>query len=89
MFELIGMILTLGTAGLGYAKARDFVATRLRYVDAVQHPAAPIIAGAGAAVVALPIVAFVPLVGAGTAMLFGAAVGMGTHAGLRENRPSV
>ena len=53
---------------LAYAQAKNFVTRRLRYVDAVQSALAPIIAGVAVAVVALPLVAFLPLVGVGTAL---------------------
>src|SRR6266705_229881 len=38
----------------GFVVTRDFVRRKLRFVDAIQKPAAPLIAGAAAAVVALP-----------------------------------
>jgi hypothetical protein len=71
---------------VGYAQARSFVTRRLRYVDAVHTALAPIIAGVGAALLALPIMAFLPYVGAGTALSFGIAVGAGVAAGSREVR---
>jgi hypothetical protein len=81
MFELIGLLVT-GFVGVGgYIRSRDFVHHRLRYVDRVQQPAAPFVAGTAAAIVALPLVAVIPLIGVGTALVFGAAVGAGTRAG--------
>jgi hypothetical protein len=81
MFEILALAIT-GIVTVGsYIKTRDFVYYRLRFVDRVQQPAAPLVVGAAAAVVALPVVAIVPLIGAGTALLFGAAVGAGTRAG--------
>ncbi len=71
-------------ATFAYVQAKGFVTRRLRYVDAVQSVFAPIIAGAVAAVIALPLVAFIPLVGAGTALSLGLAVGFGVAAGARE-----
>jgi hypothetical protein len=55
----------------------------------VQSAIAPIAAGLAAAVVALPIVAFIPLVGVGTALSLGVAVGAGVAAGAREVRHSL
>ena len=69
---------------LAYAQARNFVTRRLRYVDAVQSALAPFVAGAVVAVICLPIVAFVPLVGVRTALTLGLAVGAGVAAGARE-----
>lgn len=71
---------------LAYAQARSFVTRRLRYVDAVQSTFAPFVAGAVAALIALPIVALIPLVGVGTALTLGLAVGAGVAAGAREVR---
>ena len=71
---------------LAYAQARSFVTRRLRYVDAVQSTLAPFLAGAAAALIALPIVALLPLVGVGTALTLGLAVGAGVAAGAREVR---
>ena len=45
---LIGFAVAFIAATLGFNQARSFVRTRLRFVDAVQSPFAPIIAGAGA-----------------------------------------
>jgi hypothetical protein len=89
MLELIALAATSTAGVVGYWKSRDFVHTRLRYVDRVQKAGTPLIAGAVAAVVALPVVAVVPLIGAGTAMVFGAAVGLGTRAGAYRIRRGV
>jgi hypothetical protein len=86
MFELIGLVVAVGAAGAGYLRSRSFVAYRLRYVDAVQTPVAPLIAGAAAAVIAAPVVWVLPIIGSGTALLFGVAVGAGTRAGVRRIR---
>jgi hypothetical protein len=84
MLELLGLIAASTAAVAGYIRSRDFVALRLRYVDAVRSPVAPVVAGAAAAAVAMPVVWVVPIIGGGTAVLFGAAVGFGTRAGVRR-----
>jgi hypothetical protein len=84
MLFLLGFAASTVVAILAYAQARSFVTRRLRYVDAVQSAFAPIIAGVCTAVIALPIVAFLPLVGVGTALTVGLAVGAGVAAGARE-----
>jgi hypothetical protein len=89
MFELIGLVAAAGAAGAGYFRSRGFVERRLRYVDAVQSPAAPVIAGTAAVVVAAPVVWLLPIIGGGTAVLFGLAVGAGTRAGVRRIRRSL
>ena len=86
MFELIGLIATGAATAGGYFQSRGFVRRRLKYVDLVQKAGAPVIAGAAAAVVAAPVVALLPLVGAGTALLFGAGVGAGVAAGAKDIR---
>jgi hypothetical protein len=86
MFFLLSFLVGTVLAMVGYAQARNFVTRRLRYVDAVHTAIAPFIAGVGAALLALPIVALIPYVGAGTALSFGIAVGAGVAAGSRDVR---
>jgi hypothetical protein len=83
---LLGFLASTVLAIVGYSQARAFVTGRLRYVDAVHSALAPIIAGVGAALLALPLVAILPFVGAGTALSFGLSVGFGVAAGSREVR---
>jgi hypothetical protein len=77
-------MLGLATAAValigGFIVTRDFVRRRLRYVDAVQKPAAPLIAGAVAAVALLP-VTLLPIVTVGTAVAFGVGVAAGVASG--------
>jgi len=84
VFALIAFALSMAAVIIGFTQAKDFVSRRLRYVDAVRSPLAPIVAGVGAALVALPIVWMLPLVGVGTALAFGLSVGMGVAAGNKE-----
>jgi hypothetical protein len=78
---LIGLAISMAVALFGYSRARAFVSERLRYVDAVNHPLAPIMAGIGAFAVGALVTALLPIVGVGTALTFGLAVGMGVSAG--------
>src|SRR2546422_4732356 len=66
------IVFLLGAAALGggFVGARRLVRRRLRFVDAVQRPAAPLLAGLAATAVALPVAAL-PLVTVGTAVAFG------------------
>jgi hypothetical protein len=89
VFELVSLAATAAATGFGYFQSRVFVRSKLRFVDAVQTMKAPIIAGVGAALVAAPVVAILPLVGAGTAVLFGLGVGTGVAAGARDIRRRV
>src|SRR3712207_4314175 len=72
--RVIGLLLSfaIGTvaATLGFGWAREFVRRKLRYVDAAQNPIAPVVAGAGAWLIAIPVVALLPIVGPGTAIAF-------------------
>jgi hypothetical protein len=75
----------IGVAALagGFIATRSFVRRRLRFVDAIHRPAAPLIAGLAAGAVALP-VAVLPLVTVGTAVAFGVGVAGGVASGRRE-----
>jgi hypothetical protein len=88
MFELMGAFLWLLITGVasiaGYITVKRFVQNRLRFVDAVHKRHVPLLAGAAAAGVALPVVATLPIISLGTALLFGIGVGTGVAAGRRE-----
>jgi hypothetical protein len=89
MFLILSILVSLAASMLAYAQTRSFVTRRLRYVEAVQNPIAPFIAGALAALILLPIVAIIPFVGVGTAVSVGLAVGAGVAAGARDVRHSL
>ena len=88
MLTLIGFGLAAASLLFGYTTARQFVRARLRYVDALHSMRAPLIAGFGAAIVALLPFSLIPLpfFGAGTAMFFGLSVGVGVRAGSKDVR---
>ncbi len=86
MFTLLAYAASLVVTYVGYSMARTFMRERLRFVTAAQSFWAPIIAGAGAALVATPVVALLPLIGAGTAVAFGVSVGFGVANGQRDIR---
>jgi hypothetical protein len=83
---ILSFLASSAVAIVAYAQARNFVTRRLRYVDAVQSAFAPFIAGAAAAIIAMPLVAFIPLVGMGTALTLGLSVGLGVASGARDVR---
>jgi hypothetical protein len=64
----------------GFIISRSFVRRRLRYVDAIRKPSAPLIAGAVAAAVVAP-VALLPIINVGTAVAFGVGVASGVASG--------
>jgi len=85
MYATIALLVTAAAGIGGFLIAKRFVGQRLRFVDAVQSPWAPWIAGAGAAILASPL-AFLPLIGSTTALVFGLGVGLGTASGVRTIR---
>ncbi|HTJ24505.1 MAG TPA: hypothetical protein VL383_19030 [Gemmatimonadaceae bacterium] len=87
--SLAGIAVTLGATMFGYWQARQFTQNKLRYVDAVHRGGIALLAGLGAALVAAPIVWLLPLVGGGTAILFGAGVALGVSSGAREIRKRI
>jgi hypothetical protein len=83
MLELI----VAGVVGVaGHLKSRDFVHKRLRYTNLVEKPALGIAAGVATALIAAPLVAVLPVVGAGTAIALGAGVGTGVALGAARAR---
>lgn len=86
MFALLAFALSTAAVIIGFTQAKDFVARRLRYVDAARSPLAPFVAGIGAAIIAAPIVWLLPFVGAGSAIAFGLSVALGVAAGNKNVR---
>lgn len=67
---MIGLLLAAGALAAGFVVTRDFVRRRLRFVDAVRSPSAPVVAGVVATAALLPVAAL-PLITMGTAVAFG------------------
>lgn len=82
---MLPLLITVVAGIVGYVLARNFVRGRLRFVDAVYSPFAPLVAGVLAAIIASPL-ALLPLLKAGTAIVFGIGVGLGTATGARMLR---
>jgi hypothetical protein len=72
-----------------HGSTRKFVRSRLRYVDVVQKSIAPWLAGGAAFLAGAIIVPFLPVVGIGTALTVGFAIGSGVAAGARDIRNGV
>jgi hypothetical protein len=83
---MLGFAIAAAVTLLGYWQAKRFTRNRLRFVDAVQKPTSAALAGLGAAAIAWPVTWLLPIVGTGTALLFGAAVAVGVSAGARDIR---
>ncbi len=86
MLFMLTVLIALTAGFVGYAQSRRFVSSRLRYVDAAQNRFLPFLAGLGAAVLALPVVFLLPIVGAGTAAILGLGVGAGVATGAKDVR---
>jgi uncharacterized membrane protein len=90
---MIGSLITLAIAGaatlVGYWQARQFTLNKLRYVDAVHKAIVPVAVGLAAFLIATPVAWLVPLIGTGTAILFGGGVAMGVAAGARDIRKRI
>ena len=85
---MITELIALGAAGAafvgGFSWTRNFVRSRLRYVDAAQSKPAPWIAGAAAVIIAAPIVWLLPIVGGGTALALGIGTGLGVRSAQKD-----
>ena len=86
MFDLLAFAATIAATAFGYVTARKFVRERLKFVDGAQTIKAPILAGLIAWAVVTPLTWLLPLVGAGTAILFGLSVALGVRAGAKDIR---
>lgn len=85
MFELIGLGIAGALGVLAHVKSRKFVGQRLRYTTLVEKPMLGLWTGVGAMIIASPFT-FLPLVGAGTAIAFGAGVGTGVALGVQDTK---
>jgi hypothetical protein len=86
MFSLIAAGIAGASGIIGHMKSRDFVGRRLRYTSIVEKPMLGVWAGVGATVLAAPLVAVLPIVGAGTAIAIGAGIGTGVALGVRDSK---
>ena len=84
---LLGLVVTAAALVGGFVISRNFVRRRLRFVDAIQRPSAPLIAGIAVAAVALP-VALLPVVTIGTAVALGVGVAGGVASGRNAPPPT-
>ncbi len=82
MWGTLAVFVTIAAALGGFMLARNFVRRRLRFVDAVRSPLAPLVAGLIAALVAWP-AALLPLITKATAAFFGIGAGLGTASGVK------
>lgn len=87
MLEVLLLLLVVGAVLAAHVGTRRFVRRRLRYVRFIDRPAGiGLAAGVATLLLALPVTALLPPVGAGTALLLGAGAGSGAVFGARDAR---
>jgi hypothetical protein len=82
---MLQLLLTLTAGMAGYLMARSFVRNRLRFVDAIHRPWAPLVAGILAFLIAWPL-ALLPLLSVVPAIVFGIGTAFGTAKGAKMVR---
>jgi len=85
MYATFAVFLTCAAGMGGYVWSRNFVRRRLRFVDAIRSPWAPLAAGALATLIAAPLT-LLPVVSMTTAVIFGIGSAFGTASGVRAIR---
>ena len=78
----INMMIVAAVAMVGFVIAKTFVRRRLRFVDAIYSPFAPLTVGVLMAAVAWPL-AILPIITGTTTVIFGIGAGLGTASGVR------
>jgi hypothetical protein len=86
VIAILALTVTVGSGILAFGFARGFVRRRLRFVDAIRSPVAPVLAAVGAAILVMPLT-MLPLVGVVvtgvTAAVVGLGAGLGTRSGVK------
>ena len=86
MFGMLAVGIAGASSVFGHIKSRHFVGQKLRYTSLVEKPLLGVWAGVGATIVAAPVVAVLPVVGAGTAIAIGAGIGTGVALGVKDSK---
>ncbi len=85
MLQVISLAIALVGAVFAFGFARGFVRRRLRFVDAIRSPLAPVVAAGIAALAAWPLT-LLPLITGFTAAVVGIGAGLGTASGVKALR---
>ena len=83
VIAILALTVTVGSGILAFGFARGFVRRRLRFVDAIKSPVAPVLAAVGAAILVMPLT-MLPLIGAVVSGVTAAVVGLGAGLGTRS-----
>lgn len=83
VIALLALTVTVGSGILAFGFARGFVRRRLRFVDAIRSPVAPVLAAVGAAILVMPLT-MLPLIGVVVSGVTAAVVGLGAGLGTRS-----
>ncbi len=87
MTAILALVIASLAAWFGYSRTRDWSSHRLRYTRVAERPvAAGFVVGVGTSLLAAPVVALAPIVGAGTALALGVGVGTGLVRGVGGSR---
>ncbi len=79
---MLQMLSTIAAGVIGYIVARNFVRSRLRFVDAIHSRWVPLAVGLLAFGLTSPL-ALLPMLSAAPAVVFGIGIGLGTAKGAR------
>jgi hypothetical protein len=82
---MIGLLMAVGVAIAGFVIARNFVRQRLRFVDGIRSPFAPLVAGVAVALITWPL-AILPVITTGLCAVLGVGAGFGTRSGVKALR---
>ncbi|NNG15146.1 MAG: hypothetical protein HKM89_01610 [Gemmatimonadales bacterium] len=82
MWFLVTLVATIAFGLVGFNLAKSYVKRRLRFVDAVYSPLAPVIAAVIGGLLAWPL-AILPVITTGMAAIFGIGSGLGTASAVK------
>lgn len=82
---MIGFLLLMAVGIVGFSLSRRYVLRRLRFVDAIRSPVAPLLAGLAAAIVTWPLAAL-PIITTAMSAVFGIGTGIGTASAAKALR---
>ena len=83
IFNLVALGVTLAAGIFMFGAARQFVRSKLRFVDGVYNPVVPWAVGAVAIAVGMVVAGILPIIGAGAGIVVGAMTGLGTASGVK------